>query len=382
MKSFQNIIIKGFRRLLDVNLELRPLTVMIGANGAGKTSILDVFSLLSASADGKLDEKLSELGGFDALRTFNKAQMISFYLSMTVPNYNPLEYELMLALKGQEYEIRAETLCQKKTDGPIPFKHIDSVGSDIRYFEVKENKLLRPNWEYKPFETSLSQVPKMFQEPEEFRQMLTSTTHYHSLDVSPNAPVRRPQQMRPAKLPGKAGEDLVSCLYYLRETDRDRFEAIEDALKASFPGFVRLDFPPVAAGTIAMTWKDSNFSHPFYTHQLSEGTLRFLWLATLLQSPGLTAVTLLDEPEVSLHPEMLSLLAGLMQEASQRTQLIVATHSDRLVRFLKPSEVVVMGIEDDGCAKMTRADQMDIDKWLKDYSLDQVWDMGLLEDRA
>ena len=130
------------------------------------------------------------------------------------------------------------------------------------------------------------------------------------------APVRLPQPLRPATLPGKDGEDLVSCLFSLRESDRDRFEVIEDALRAGFPGFVRLDFPPVAAGTLAMTWKDRSFTRPFFMHQLSEGTLRFLWLATLLQSPGLTAITLLDEPEVSLHPELLSLLAELMREAS------------------------------------------------------------------
>src|ERR1700726_4896001 len=83
-------------------------------------------------------------------------------------------------------------------------------------------------------------------------------------------------------LPGKNGEDLVSCLYYLREAEPDRFEAVEDALKAAFPGFRRLDFPPVAAGTLAMTWRDNRFSKPLYMHQVSEGMLRFVWLATLL----------------------------------------------------------------------------------------------------
>jgi predicted ATPase len=183
-------------------------------------------------------------------------------------------------------------------------------------------------------------------------------------------------------LPGKDGEDLVSCLYYLRETDRTRFETIEDTLRAAFSDFERLDFPPVAAGTLAMTWKDANFSHPVYTHQLSEGTLRFLWLTTLLQSPGLTAVTLLDEPEVSLHPELLSLLANLMREASERTQLVVATHSDRLVRFLKPEEVAVMDVLEDGISSITWADQLDLDQWLSEYGLDEVWRMGRMGGRA
>jgi predicted ATPase len=110
--------------------------------------------------------------------------------------------------------------------------------------------------------------------------------------------------------------------------------------------------------------------------------LRFLWLATLLQSPGLTAVTMVDEPEVSLHPELLSLLAELFREASQRTQLIVATHAERLIRFLKPAEVVTIDVNDDGAAEATRADELDLEKWLEDYSLDEVWQMGRMGARS
>src|SRR5947207_12506285 len=113
-----------------------------------------------------------------------------------------------------------------------------------------------------------------------------------------------------------------------------------------------------------MTWKDRTSKHPFYMHQLSEGTLRFLWLVTLLQSPGLTALTLIDEPEVSLHPELLSLLADLLREASSRTQIIVATHSDRLIRFLEPKEVLVVNQTADGTSKLTWADSLDLAEWL------------------
>jgi predicted ATPase len=222
----------------------------------------------------------------------------------------------------------------------------------------------------------------MFQEPEMFRQKLASSTFYHVLNVASRALVRLPQLLRPARLPGKDGEDLVSCLFSLRETDRARFEEVEDTLRAAFPGFERLDFPPVAAGTLAMTWKERTFSKPLYMHQLSEGILRFLWMISLLYSPGLTAVTLIDEPEVSMHPELLSLLADVMREASARTQIIVATHSDRLVRFLRPDEVVVMDLGEDGLAKMTWADSLDLDQWLADYTLDEVWRMGRMGGRA
>ena len=91
---------------------------------------------------------------------------------------------------------------------------------------------------------------------------------------------------------------------------------------------------------------------------------------------------MIDEPEVSLHPELLNLLAELLREASQRSQIIVATHSDRLVRFLRPEEVVVVDLDEDGLAKMTWADKLDLEKWLGEYGLDEVWRMGRLGGRA
>ncbi len=379
---FQNLSIHGFRRLQDVRIELRDLSVMIGANGTGKTSILEILSLLASSAQGKLASSITDLSGLSSVLTYDRAEDLRLGISMAMGAHKPLEYSLQVRPQGIAYIIEEEILSQRRQPQGKPFLHIDSHGLDIKYFQTEQKKLVRPNWEHNPLETSLSQVPKMFQEPEDFRHRLASSTFYHVLNVDPRSPVRLPQPMRPAKLPGRNGEDLVSCLFYLREAERSRFEAVEDSLRAAFPRFDRLDFPPVAAGTLALAWRETRFSKPLYMNQLSEGTLRFLWLATLLQSPGLTALTLLDEPEVSLHPELLSLLADLLREASRRTQLIVATHSDRLIRFLQPPEVLLMNSTEDGMTSLTWADHLDLNEWLKEYSLDELWANGRLGARA
>jgi predicted ATPase len=381
MNTFNNISVKGFRRLRNIEIEMRNLIVTIGVNGSGKTSFLDVLSVLAASASGNLHNILQLKGGLNEILTRGKAQELEIAVSMKVPERQPLKYSLTLSPKGLSYEIREETLTQQSDPSAFePFKYIESDGLDIKYFSQEDRKLLRPNWEHNPLETSLSQVPKMYREPENLRKSLAACTYYGALDVSEKSPIRLPQAMRPAKLPGSKGEDLVSCLYYLRETDRDRFEMVENILSAAFPDFERLNFPPVAAGTISMTWTDRNFTQPIYLHELSEGTLRFLWLVTLLQSESLTTITLIDEPEVSLHPELLRHLVYLMREASKHTQLIVATHSDRLIRFLEPREVLICDIEE-GEAKMTWADTLNLDKWLEDYTLDQLWAMNIMGGR-
>jgi predicted ATPase len=383
MHKVNKIHVGGFRRLQNIEIAMRPLMVLIGANGVGKSSFLDVMSLLSASSAGRLNKTLSDLGGITEVCTRGKDKTISLDAEMDCSGYEPLKYHIELMAKGQGYDISEERLTQRRAGNyEDPFKHIDSYLNDIKYYHIDDGGLVRPDWEHSPYESSLSQVPKLFKQPEELRRTLSSVTQYHVLDVGSRAPVKLPQQMKPAQLPGADGEDLVSFLYNLRESNRDRYEVIEDALRSAFPGFESLNFPPSAAGMLSLTWKDKHFRDPIYAHQLSEGTLRFLWMAALLQSPVLSTVTMIDEPEVSLHPELLNLLADLLREAAKKTQIIVATHSDRLIRFLDPAEVLVMDITDEGYASAAWADQMDIEQWLADYSLDEVWRMGRMGGRA
>jgi predicted ATPase len=243
-----------------------------------------------------------------------------------------------------------------------PYRYIDSENGSVRCQEPrKPDRLEMIGWH--PLETFLRQAPFLSLQVLLLKRALAGTAFYASLNVSPKSPVRLPQQMRPATLPGPQGEDLVPCLYSLRESDPDRFAVLEDTLAAAFPDFERLAFPPVAAGMLAMTWKEKSYAHPMYMHQLAEGTLRFLWLATLLGSRDLPPITLLDEPEVSLHPELRNLLVQLMREASARSQIVVATHSDRLVRFLRPEELLVVE-SGGGAARLTWADTMQLDEWL------------------
>jgi len=372
--------ITGFRRLFSAEMKIRPLTVMIGANGVGKTSVLEIFSLLSASAQGKLKHILSQFGGIQDILTGDKADTMQIKISLEKPTQTPLDYSLTLHLKGMSYEIGTEILEQNQTVSPL--KYIEADRNDIKYYRPEDNQWVRPIGHPSPFETSLFQIPKLSQIPEIVRQQLADLTYYsaYALNVSYHAPIRLPQKMQPATQPGPHGEELIACLFYLRETDRTRFEIIEDTLAVAFPSFERLDFPPVAAGTLAMTWKDKDFSKPLYLNQLSEGVLRFLWLITLLHSPQPSAITLIDEPEVSLHPQLLSILTDAMNEASEHTQLIVATHSERLIRFLEPAQVLVID-QEDGLAKMNWADTLDLEAWLAEYTLDELWRLGRLGGR-
>src|SRR6266478_2462976 len=111
---FGQLSVLGFRRLCDVRLSLRPLSVMIGANGTGKTSVLDVLSLLASSAQARLSSSISELSGLANVLTYDKAAELGLGITMEIPHHEPLEYSLWLRPQGIAYVIREETLSQKR----------------------------------------------------------------------------------------------------------------------------------------------------------------------------------------------------------------------------------------------------------------------------
>lgn len=382
--GFTRLAVEGYRRLRAVDIPLRPINVLIGANGVGKTSILEVLHLLSRAADGKLQTTISELGGMASILTAdNRTQGLVMRLEASSEDSDPdpLAYRLQLKSERLGYLISSETMSGRYAENRndpdflwgISERNKVSAG-DMR--ELDDGKT-------HPFETTLANSSMYITGGPLWHTKLIGVSEiYRLVDVSARSPIRTPQTISPAQTPGLNGEDLVSCLYTIRETNKDRFEAIENALRIAFPTFEILNFPAVAAGRLTLSWRDRNFSRPFDIGELSEGTLRFLWLTTLLQSPGLPEITLIDEPEVSLHPEMLQILTELMREASSRTQLFVATHSDRFISFLRPEEVLVCDYDDTGGLTAKWADSLDLKDWLEDYTLDQLWGKGILGGRS
>lgn len=383
MLRIERINIEGHRRLRNVSTELRPLTVMIGANGSGKTSLMEVLQILSRGARKQLGDTIRECGGLGEILTRDRAQkwIAELWIDLGRANQdrsNPeslttLRYYAELAPLGNygyrvENEVANAYFVEGTYDDPRHQSVFASAGTypfdaDEVVVDAQELGLVR----YRRKEAVLR----------ELTQFIEHCNLFRPIDISSRSQVRTPQQIAPVEHPGADGEFLLTALFSLRETANDRYEQILDSVRAAHPDFERLDFPPVAAGMVTLAWKDRQYSKPFYPNQLSEGTLRFLWLATVLAMAKPNEVILIDEPETSLHPRQLSLLAELLREAALQSNLIVATHSDRLVRALNPEEVLVVNVED-GEARFTWGDSLDIEHWLQDYTLEQLWQMGVL----
>jgi len=384
---FTEIAVKGYRSLVDVSPPLHSLTVMIGPNGSGKTALLEVFLLLNRAARSDLAKALEEHGGLDAVlsKVPERPDSLKVGLTMDVESERsrePMYYRFELAPRGAGYAIPLERL-EWRLDPAAgePHRYIDAQYDDLRYDDPDAPGLLNITQKHVALELALVQVPRpLYGEMGNLRATLYEAQFYSFLDVSSRSVVRLPQSLTPVTRPGPNGENLYSALYNLRALHPDAYERIEDALRVGFPGFGRLEFPVVGAGQVTLAWYQEDLTGPLYPNQLSEGMLRFLWLATVLLAPDPPPMVLLDEPEVSLHPELLKLLAGLLQDASVRGQIIAATHSPDLVRWLQPQEVLVLD-KAEGRTQFTWVDSMDLEEWLEEYTLRDLWLMGTLGGR-
>jgi len=380
--------VRNFRSLVGVTVKIPDLTVMIGPNGAGKTALLEVFQLLQRASQQELASYLEGRGGIlavlskEAVEREESRMTIALELDAeSARSREPLIYKVELAAEQIGYAITSERLTwHSKPWLPDAMKYIIADRGRIQYFDPDTEKLVEPNWNYVASEPALAQVPKMYQEPEQLRNLLASTAHYSFLDVGPRSVIRLPQALTPATRPGSNGENLYSALYNIRALHPALYDRIEALMSQGFPDFRHVEFPVVGAGQVTLAWYEPNLPTPLYASQLSEGTLRFLWLVTILLSPSAPALTLMDEPEVSLHPELLKLLAALLQDASASRQIIVATHSPDLIHWLEPKEVLVAE-KAEGRTSLTWADEMNIEDWLEEYTLSDLWRMGNLGGR-
>jgi predicted ATPase len=386
--KLKEIHVEGYRSLVDVTLPLRDLMVMIGPNGSGKTALLEVFVLLRHAAQKQLAARLESLGGVQAVlsQTANGPERLKVSLSVDVEGDSGqvgLDYFFELAPRGTGYAFPSERLELTKESPSSKQLFVDAQYDQVGVYDPDlpfEGMSRFRRKGHNPLELALAQV-STHAEARIFHNLLSTIQFYSSLDVGQRAVVRLPQSLIPTRRPGPNGENLYSALYNLRTDDPEAFHRIDELVSIGFPGFEKLEFPVVGAGQVTLAWHQKGISGPLYPNQLSEGMLRFLWLVTILLSPDAPSMILLDEPEVSMHPELLKLLAGALQDAAMHSQILVATHSPDLIRWLEPSQVLVTEKDESGATRFTWADSLDLEAWLKEYTLRDLWLMGTLGGR-
>jgi len=210
---------------------------------------------------------------------------------------------------------------------------------------------------------------------------LASITVYHDLHTNKDASIRQPTVTRMEKRVDPDGQNLVSVMHTLYTNDREFKKDINLAMRAAFgDDFDELVFPPAADQRIQMRIRWKSLKREQSAADLSDGTLRFLFLLTVLASPSPAPIIAIDEPETGLHPSMLPLVAEYAVEASRRSQIIFTTHSPQFLdAFADTVPTTTVAQWENGETRLQVINGEELDYWLKEYSMGALFKSGELE---
>ena len=361
--KLKTITLRGYKSIAQLEaFELRNLNVLIGANGAGKSNFISIFKLLAALAHGNLQTFVQKQGGPDALLhgSRKRTQQIDAEIYFEKNRYGIANgYRISLTPTADNRLIfsREETWI----DGHVTTKAIP-LGTAHDEAKLRDDR--QPVSAY-------------------VRPAMQSWRQYHFHDTGDSAAVKRPHGSNDNLRLKSSADNLAAYLARLKKEFPDAYQRIVDTIKLAAPffgGFVIRDPLPES---IELEWfEQTDPDTPYKAHVLSDGTLRFICLTTLLMQPVhlLPDTVLIDEPELGLHPYAINLLADMLKQVAETKQVIVSTQSVELLNAFEPQDVVVAE-RDGGATEFKRLDPKELKDWLEDYSLGELWKRNVLGGR-
>lgn len=380
MKTLHQVSIEGFKSIAQATIELGDLNVVIGANGAGKSNLIAVFRLLESSLNGRLQHYTGIQGGADRLLHHGRKvtpicrlrfACADFSYGLTLePN---VKNRFVVAEEFLEYKEQSKTITPASDEADLAgLEHdllvaYDEDGNWVEPPSVDFHELLN---------STLDDVPDL---PS---MRLESIRAFHFHDTSDAAPCRQDAEIRDARELHAEGRNLPAFLYRLREQHAPIYRRIVEHIRLVAPFFDDFILAPSPDNErmIRLEWRHRDSDGYFDAHSLSDGTLRFICLATLLLQPNPPRLILLDEPELGLHPLAIHLLAEMLDAAAERTQILLATQSVTLLDQFSLDRVIVADYQD-RTSHFSRLSSQDFEAWLENFSVGELWQKNVLGGR-
>ncbi|SDC99831.1 AAA family ATPase [Actinokineospora iranica] len=355
------IEVEGYTSIEHATIRLGSLNVLVGANGAGKSNFIRALELLGRIADAELGLFVGLNGGASALLNRKASDRgIKLRLDGAKNGYEAL----LVPAANDELIFLSETVAFRGAGHLKPYTKLLGRGH-------RESRLLEAGGDGP---SVASYVLDLLHDCRVF--------HFH--DTSRDAPVK---QLVPTAdnlaLRNNAG-NLAAVLLALRDHDdtasRAAYRRILAAIRQVAPFFRDFVLAPEAGDRIRLRWRQTDSDAVFSADQMSDGTLRFVCLATLLLQPNLPALLVLDEPELGLHLYAIVQLAGLLRQAATRSQVLLATQSVTLMNQFQIDDLIVVE-RVDGNSVFSRPDRERLSAWLSEYSLGELWEKNLIGGR-
>lgn len=393
------LTVEGFRSLKKVTWKPGMLNVVIGPNGTGKSNLLRLLELVSVAARGGLSKHVQASGGMESILWDGKAKELSIDLKMSPPadhrdeQRDSLNYKLCLGRIGVtssyriDYELLGNYYRVDQGEETEPFKLIERRPGHSRVFDSNQKALTGLEEEVPEDEAVLSLAAGPFTSNpliSAYQKNLTAWSVYHDMHVDHDAPIRSPVVTKLERRVSPDGQNLVNVLHTLYSEDRDFKNEINLAMRAAFGDeFEELIFSPAADQRIQLRVQWKPLSRQQSAADLSDGTLRFLFLLAVLASPDAAPVIAIDEPETGLHPAMLPIVAEYAAEASQRSQIILTTHSPAFLdAFKEEAPMTTVAFWENGETALRTLEGDAFQRWRQKYSMGKLLTSGELEQLA
>jgi predicted ATPase len=347
--------IEGYKSIERCDLTLGALNVLVGANGAGKSNLVAFFKLIRDLIDGNLQLHVSKAGGPDALLYFGRKTTAQLKAVLYFGNNGyrvtlepTLDNRMMFANEAFWWNISGWHQV-----GSGHFESASRAGTHTRIDEYV--------------------VPA-----------LESWTVYHFHDTSDEARVKQSHALNDNVHLRSDARNLAAYLFRLRNTAPWHYDRIVRTVQLVAPFFGDFFLRPSPGNKefIELEWVERGQDFPFKAHVLSDGTLRFICLATLLLQPEESRPDsiIVDEPELGLHPYAITVLASLFKSAAKENQVIVSTQSVELVNEFDADDLIVVD-RDQGRSTFKRLDESRLKDWLEEYSLGELWKKNVIGGR-
>ncbi len=354
--QLSTIKLRGFKSIRECDLEIHSLNVLIGANGAGKSNFIGFFRLIQQMLEGNLQRYVSKQGGPDSLLHFGRKST------------EQLSAELYFGNNGYRFALEPT--------------------QDNRMMFAKEALWWNVRGDWRPKSGHFESVVEAEKSDTKIYgftiPVMKNWRVYHFHDTSETTLLKQRHGINDNLYLRPDARNLAAFLAMLKDQHPRQYNQIVKTIRlvAPFFGDFLLRPQPSNEDQIELEWIEKGEDTPFKAHLLSDGTLRFICLATILLQPEefQPEIILIDEPELGLHPFAIHLLASLLRSTSKSRQIIVSTQSTELLNEFSLEDIIVAD-RAEGFTRLRRLNAEALETWLSEYSLAELWQKNVFGGR-
>lgn len=344
------IEIKGFKSIKSEKIDLNSINLLIGANGSGKSNFISFFDFLNRLYNRNLNEYIALKGGENKI--LHKGQKTTDEIEFKVEfdnGNNGYSAKLKLGVDGLIF-----------TQEKLIFRRDNGV--DISRSQDEARLKITDNFRAKYIIKYL----------EGFRK-------YHFHDTSEKSPFTHLSNIEnDIHYLYFNGSNLAAFLYNIQKKHKIVYNNLIKTIQSIAPYFSDFYFNPNTENLLRLQWRDKYSDTVYGATDLSDGTIRFIALSVLFLQPDLPDTIIIDEPELGLHPAAIAKLSGMIKSvALKNTQVIIATQSTDLISHFGPEDILTVD-QIDGCSKFKRLNKDNLELWLEDYTIDDLWKRNII----